>query len=112
MGRWEERPGTPLFFSPFRHLILINLMCYANGASAIRHAHSSPSRDPGSVARPFHLGDPPDDGDNGIERRRRRDLAQKRCGDCDMLDKRVFTALFEVEVCQNIAVLPAASHRD
>ena len=84
----RPRPGIPLSLSPFRHLILINLMCYANRASAIRHAHSSLSRGPGSgrADTPLPFGRSPgadgrDDDDNGIERRRRPidGGAQKQC---------------------------------
>ena len=93
----DERPGLSLFFPPFRHLILINLMCYANRASAIRHAHSNTSREgsgigargEGQADTPLPFGRSPTmrrggDIHNGIDDRRRRSTKAAAVTDCDI----------------------------
>ena len=103
--------ALPPLLSPFRHLILINLMCYANRASAIRHAHSSLSAPLAlgigmAADTPLPFGRIPD----AVTTMARSKGQKQSRTDCDARGQinACSTALLELEVCQNIAVGPAS----
>ena len=118
LGVWPSLRSSPLL-SPFRHLILINLMCYANRASAIRHAHSSLSapararRDRDGGRHAPSIWENPRRGDDNGRLARSKGQKQSRT-DCDARGQinACSTVLLELEVCQNIAVGPASRRRN